>query len=317
MALMRGALAEAERLILENMRVQLPLKTRITDPLSLLIFTLRREQGRLRELAPFAEMFVRQSGAGAIWLPGLALLYAEVGNLTAARGVFAPLAASRFESLPRDGRWATCIMYLAEVCVALDDRNSAAVLYRLLLPWRGRNIVMGGGTGCWGSADRFLGLLATAQARWQDAERHFVDALAMNARSEALAPLAHTHCDFADMFAKRGFPGDLAKASRRLDEAGARAADLGLTMLAARVAARRERIATSPPKPTAHDNLTSRELDVLRLLAIGRSNADIATALEIGQSTVATHVHSILAKTNCANRTEAAAYAVRNGLQVS
>lgn len=65
------------------------------------------------------------------------------------------------------------------------------------------------------------------------------------------------------------------------------------------------------------DNLTARELDVLRLLAIGRSNADIAMALEIGQSTVATHVHSILAKTNCANWTEAAAYAVRNGLQVS
>jgi hypothetical protein len=144
MALMRGALAEAERLILENMRIQLPLKTRITDPLSLLIFTLRREQGRLREFAPFAEMFVRQSGERAIWLPGLALLYVEVGNLAAAREVFSRLAASRFESLPRDGRWATCIMYLAEVCVALDDRNSGSVLYRLLLPWKDRNIVMGG-----------------------------------------------------------------------------------------------------------------------------------------------------------------------------
>jgi ATP/maltotriose-dependent transcriptional regulator MalT len=318
MALMRGALAEAERLILENMRIQLPLKTRITDPLSLLIFTLRREQGRLREFAPFAEMFVRQSGERAIWLPGLALLYVEVGNLAAAREVFSRLAASRFESLPRDGRWATCIMYLAEVCVALDDRNSASVLYRLLLPWKDRNIVMGGGTGCWGSADRFLGLLATMQASWQDAERHFVDALAMNARSEAFAPLAHTHCDFADMFAKRGLPGDPAKASRHFDEAGARAADLALTMLAARVAARRERIVVPPPvRPSVQDNLTARELDVLRLLAIGRSNADIAMALEIGQSTVATHVHSILTKTNCANRTEAAAYAVRNGLRVS
>ena len=317
MALMRGALAEAERLILENMRVQLPLKTRITDPLSLLIFTLRREQGRLRELAPMAAMFVRKSSETAIWRPGLALLYVEGGNLTAAREVFAPLAASRFESLPRDGRWATCLMYLAEICVALDDRNSAAVLYPLLLPWRGRNIVMGGGTGCWGSGDRFLGLLATMQARWQDAEQHFVEALAMNERSEAFAPLAHTHRDFAEMFAKRGFPGDLAKASRHLDEAGVRAADLGLTMLSARVAARRDRTAAPPPKPSSQDNLTSREREVLRLLAIGRSNADIATALEIGQSTVATHVHSILAKTNCANRTEAAAYAVRHGLQAN
>ena len=49
----------------------------------------------------------------------------------------------------------------------------ARVLYELLLPWTGRNIVMGG-TGCWGSSDRFLGLLAGVQGHWSDAERHFM-----------------------------------------------------------------------------------------------------------------------------------------------
>jgi DNA-binding NarL/FixJ family response regulator len=49
--------------------------------------------------------------------------------------------------------------------------------------------------------------------------------------------------------------------------------------------------------------LTSRELEVLRLLTIGRGNADIALALRIGQATVATHVHDILTKTGCSNRT--------------
>ena len=111
-----------------------------------------------------------------------------------------------------------------------------------------------------------------------------------------------------------GDPGDVAKASAHLHEAGERADRLRLPMLAGRVAARRERVADPPPKPAAPDNLTSRETDVLRLIAIGRSNADIALALEIGHSTVATHVHSILAKTGCANRTEAAAYAARQGL---
>jgi DNA-binding NarL/FixJ family response regulator len=52
----------------------------------------------------------------------------------------------------------------------------------------------------------------------------------------------------------------------------------------------------------------------LRLIAIGRSNADIATVLSISLNTVATHVRNILAKTGCANRTEAAAYAMRRGL---
>jgi pimeloyl-ACP methyl ester carboxylesterase/DNA-binding CsgD family transcriptional regulator len=56
-------------------------------------------------------------------------------------------------------------------------------------------------------------------------------------------------------------------------------------------------------------NLSSRELDVLRLLAAGRTNPQIAEALVISPSTVAKHVSSILDKTGAANRTEAAAYA--------
>ena len=81
-----------------------------------------------------------------------------------------------------------------------------------------------------------------------------------------------------------------------------------------RVAARLAQLpGRSRPRPPI-DELTSREFEVLRLLAIGRSNADIAMVLEISLNTVATHVRNILAKTGCANRTEAAAYAMRRGL---
>jgi DNA-binding CsgD family transcriptional regulator len=315
LALMRGALDEAERLILQIMGTQLPHRAFINDPVSLQIFTLRREQGRLRELGPIAATFVRQNTEATTWRPGLALLYIELGNLEAARAVFTGLAVNDFESLPQDGRWATCIAYLAEVCAALGDPARASVLYRLLLPWQGRNIVMGGGTGCWGSSDRFLGLLASIEGRWRDAERHFVEALAMNERVGALAPLAHTHHDFASMLLTRGHPGDAASALAHLREAEQHATALGLSMLGAKVAALRQRLADPASKVASPDNLTSRELEVLRLLAIGRSNADIGLVLRIGQSTVATHVHNILAKTSCANRTEAAAYALRHGLQ--
>ena len=64
-----------------------------------------------------------------------------------------------------------------------------------------------------------------------------------------------------------------------------------------------------PPK-----GLSRRELEVLRLVAIGRSNRAIAERLFISANTVANHVRGILAKTGCANRTEAAAYASRHGL---
>jgi NarL family two-component system response regulator LiaR len=57
------------------------------------------------------------------------------------------------------------------------------------------------------------------------------------------------------------------------------------------------------------DALTAREMDVLRLIAIGRSNKDVAKLLSISLTTVATHVRNILTKTDCVNRTEAAAYA--------
>jgi DNA-binding NarL/FixJ family response regulator len=136
----------------------------------------------------------------------------------------------------------------------------------------------------------------------------------MNDRIGAILPREHTRRDYAEMLLRRGDAASRAKASAFLDVAEGHASTLGLTALARRIALSRQRLAEPPPKSAVADNLTGRELDVLRLLAIGRGNADIALALAIGQSTVATHVHNILTKTGCANRTEAAAYAVRLGL---
>ena len=69
-----------------------------------------------------------------------------------------------------------------------------------------------------------------------------------------------------------------------------------------------------PAAPDVLDDLSQREVEVLRLLAAGQSNREIADALCISLNTVATHVRNILAKTGAANRTEAAAYALRHGL---
>ena len=50
---MRGAVDEAERIIVETMEIPVPLINQVRDSYSVLIFTLRREQGRLGEVAPF------------------------------------------------------------------------------------------------------------------------------------------------------------------------------------------------------------------------------------------------------------------------
>jgi DNA-binding NarL/FixJ family response regulator len=62
------------------------------------------------------------------------------------------------------------------------------------------------------------------------------------------------------------------------------------------------------------DGLSAREVEVLRLIAVGKSNREIAGRLVISVNTVFQHVRSILNKTGCSNRTEAAAYALRHGL---
>ena len=66
--------------------------------------------------------------------------------------------------------------------------------------------------------------------------------------------------------------------------------------------------------PPTEEPLTGREMDVLRLVAEGRTNAEIAEALVIGVGTVRTHVSNILGKLHLANRTQAALYALREGL---
>ena len=62
------------------------------------------------------------------------------------------------------------------------------------------------------------------------------------------------------------------------------------------------------------EDLTKRELEVLKEIASGKSNKEIAASLFITEKTVKTHVSSILAKLELADRTQAALYAVRNGV---
>ena len=67
-------------------------------------------------------------------------------------------------------------------------------------------------------------------------------------------------------------------------------------------------------QPQTIDPLSERELDVLRLIARGMSNQEIAGALVVGEATVRSHVSSILRKLQLASRTQAALYALREGL---
>ncbi len=90
-----------------------------------------------------------------------------------------------------------------------------------------------------------------------------------------------------------------------------KAAAAGQVQLSPKAAARLMREVRAPDSPEA---LTERETEVLRLLALGQSNKEIAHTLSIGEKTVKTHVSNILAKLGVPSRTQAALYAVRIGL---
>jgi DNA-binding CsgD family transcriptional regulator len=277
------------------------------------MFTLRREQGRLAEVAPLVEHFVTGAevqGSG-VWRPGLAMIYAELGRLDAARMVLDTLARDDFAAIARDGVSVASLSYLAYVSHALRDAARADVLYRLLVPYRGRNLMAGTTIASFGAADGVLGMLAATKGDLPLAEQHFEDALAMNERQGARPALARVRLQYAQMLRQSG---DVEHARTMLNAAGDEAANLGMAGVVAAIAAEREALAQVPLPERLPAGLSAREAQVLRLVAIGRSNREIAQALFVSPNTVANHVSSILGKTGSANRTEAAAFAIRHSL---
>jgi DNA-binding CsgD family transcriptional regulator/tetratricopeptide (TPR) repeat protein len=165
------------------------------------------------------------------------------------------------------------------------------------------------------SADRLLGLLARTLGGLEQAAAHFEDALGFCRNAGYRPELAWSLCDYSDTLVARGRPGDRTRARDILEESLAISDELGMGPLMARVAARLEGGAAGAPPPPAHpDGLTQREMEVLVLIARGRSNPEIARELVVSIRTVTTHVSNIFNKINAANRAEAATYAIRHGL---
>jgi len=75
-----------------------------------------------------------------------------------------------------------------------------------------------------------------------------------------------------------------------------------------------QEISQTNDKPLIPDPLTNREVEVLQVLAKGKSNREIAKILIISETTVRTHVSNILGKLHLASRTEAALYALKEGM---
>jgi DNA-binding CsgD family transcriptional regulator len=251
----------------------------------------------------------------ALTIPWIARITGVLDRLdiaeTAAQAVVSsPFANPAFAMLARTG--------LGLLAVLRDDAAAAAEQYSPLQPQAG---TMYFGTI---SIDRLLGLLAQTMGNLDQAVQHFEDALAFCRKAGYRPELAWTCHDYADLLLNpvgAGFkpaptPGDdRRKAMALLDEALRISSELGMRPLVERVLRLQERAESPPARAPAYpDSLTQREVEVLRLVAAGKTDRQIAEELFISVTTASTHVRNLLNKTNTANRTEAAAYAAQHDL---
>jgi len=185
----------------------------------------------------------------------------------------------------------------------------AALLYPELEPLAGANVMIGHLVACYGAADRYLGMLAATLGEPERAEAHFERAMELNERMGASTWVAHTAYEYGRFLLGRG-PGARGRAASLLGEAAALAERIGMEGLLGRVRS----LGVSAPAASLPDGLSPREVQILKLVAEGLSNREIGGELSISEHTAANHIRSILRKTGCGNRTEAASYAHRNGL---
>jgi DNA-binding NarL/FixJ family response regulator len=112
---------------------------------------------------------------------------------------------------------------------------------------------------------------------------------------------------------KKAEPEELVVAIRSVAQGGVMVSPVMATKLLAEF----NQLASGPPKEPVEQedaNLSPREGEVLQLVARGATNKEIADSLFISENTVKTHLQNILDKLHLANRSQAAAYAVKKGL---
>lgn len=207
-------------------------------------YTLCDFRGSAEEVEPAIRNLITEHPARPVFRCVLAHLHARLGRLSEAKRELDDLAEADFSALPFDQEWLFGMSLLAETSALLGDTESAYVLYELLAPWAALNVA-DQAEGIRGSLSRYLGMLAATTKRWEQGERRFQDAIAMNTRMGARPWLAHTQYDFAQMLHARDGRGDRERAHALLDAAVATYRELGMESYAVKTAALMEKVGTT------------------------------------------------------------------------
>lgn len=220
LALATGRLAAAEELIARAFA----LGERAQQAVAISAHRLQRYTlwdfvGGLEHVAAEIDALVADYPTRPAFRCALAHLHARLGRPAEAKRILDDLgAADDFSALPFDHEWLFAMSLLADTSALLGDADSAAGLYGLLLPWKAFNVV-DYPEGIRGSVARYLGILATTTQRWEEAEVHFEEAIAMNKKMGARPWVAHTQRDYAEMLLARNEAGDRERAVSMIEQA--------------------------------------------------------------------------------------------------
>jgi DNA-binding CsgD family transcriptional regulator len=256
------------------------------------------ELHRLRgEFAAADEAYRSASRRGLEPQPGLALMRLAEGRPDAAGAAIRRLVAETSEPVKRAG----LLPAFVEIMLADGDLQAARAACEELAGIAGR---WGGTTGAMtarargalelaaGDASAALVALRQAQQAWRELEAPYEAARAGELKAMACAALGDEDTAALEL-----------EAARSVFELLGAAPDL----------ARLDSLAAEAAPADAH-RLTARELEVLRLVAAGRSNREISAELVISEHTVARHLQNIFAKLGVSSRTAASAFAFAHDL---
>jgi DNA-binding CsgD family transcriptional regulator len=309
----RGTTQEADELLQQALTLCGPIENPNLDYLlTAWKIDAARDLGRvamLEELRPEAEAIARLLPP---WWITLTLVDCDLGNYETARAQLAQIVSRDYRPvLQRHWLGLRFGSRLAEICAALGEASEAERVYPMLLPYAQQFVV---GDSCLGSVSRYLGLLAATCKEWAAAEAHFITALDLNAAMGHRVQLAHTRRDYGAMLLHRNRADDTHAAREHLDQAAVAYRQFGAEYHAERAAALALEAESGRAVIARPAGLTEREVEVLRLIADGRTNAEIADALVLSVRTVERHITNAYAKIDARGKADATAFVLQHGL---
>lgn len=189
--------------------------------------SIRLDQGRAAEMIDALRALTDAMPHISSWRSALAGVYSECDRLDDVREQIEALRVAGFDHA-LDWAWGAYMMDASTAVCAVADTTAAAVLYERLCslaPQVQTLLVAIGSNGSYGFS---CGRLAACLSRWDDAEGHFADALAMNERLGARPWVVRTRRAWAAMRLARGAPGDTARARDLVAAALPEAETLGM-----------------------------------------------------------------------------------------